>query len=49
MSLARLRQRDRKMSLLESIDFVDTDENWIVNEDETIAAQDAGQLPIEDI
>ncbi|CTQ49786.1 EF-hand domain-containing protein [Jannaschia donghaensis] len=39
----------RQMDLLTFFDLVDTDANGIVVEDEMIAAQMAGQLPIEDI
>jgi Ca2+-binding EF-hand superfamily protein len=39
----------RQMSLLDFFALVDTDESGIVTEDEMIAAQEAGQLPIENI
>ncbi len=39
----------RQMNLLDFFDLVDTDSSGVVTEDEMIAAQEAGQLPIEDI
>ncbi|MFW2589911.1 EF-hand domain-containing protein [Sagittula sp. SSi028] len=39
----------RQMSLLDFFELVDTDDSKIVTEDEMIAAQDEGLLPVEDI
>ena len=39
----------RQMNLLDFFDLVDTDADGVVVEDEMIAAQEAGQLPVEDI
>lgn len=38
----------RQMNLLDFFDLIDTDADGVVIEDEIIAAQEAGQLPVED-